>query len=73
MGYRGSAGGKLLLVGEPEDCWGREGIAAAGGGDRERVGLIDSEAISYSPNVKESYNILFLGLGDVGLVLNVSS
>lgn len=37
------------------------------------VELTDSEAISHCRNVKVVYHLLFLGLGDVGLALKVSS
>lgn len=62
-------------MGDPGGSGGREGAeGGAGGGDgRETVELIDSETISRCPNVKESYHLLFLGLGDAGLVLKVSS
>lgn len=62
-------------MGDPEGSGGREGAGAGGGGGggRETVELIDSETISCCPNVKKSYHILFLCLGDVGLVLKVSS
>ncbi len=55
---------------DPEDSGGGEGT----GGGRETVELIDSETISYDrTNTNELYDLLFLGLGDVGLILNVSS
>lgn len=59
-------------MGDPEDFGGREGTGGGGRG-RETVGLIGSEAISYCPDAKESYNSLFFSRGDVGLDLNVSS
>lgn len=59
-------------MGDPKDSSGKEG-AGGGGGGRGTAVLRDSNAISYDPNANELYHLLFLGLGDVGLVLNVSS
>lgn len=58
-------------MGDLEDSSGREGTGGRGG--REMVELTDSKAISRCRDAKELYNLLFLSLGDVGLVLNVSS
>lgn len=60
-------------MGDTEGSGGRDGIGGGGGG-RDVVELIDPVAIGhYHRNMKEVYNLLFLGLGDVGLALNVSS
>lgn len=63
-------GGKPLLVGDPEDSGDRDGT---GGRDGRVVDeLTDSKAFSHDPT-QRLYNLLFLGRGDVGLGLKVSS
>ena len=65
-----------MLVGDPEDSRGMEGTVGGGGGGgsgREVVVFTDPEAISDYPNATDLCNRLFLGFGDVGFVLNVSS
>lgn len=58
-------------MGDPEDSGGRKGTG--GRRERELVEVTDSEVFSHCRDAKELHNLLFLGLGDVGLVLNVSS
>ena len=58
-------------MGDPEGSSGADETGARRGGDV--VELTDSNAISRDQNRWSFLNLLFLGLGDVGLVLKVSS